>query len=64
MASKTAKEGRNVTMRYRVAVAEGASRCRRFTSKGRQCGQKTKRTVIWERDGEQATRTPDCGRHD
>lgn len=47
----------------RVETVDGASRCRNFNAKGRQCGNYTKRVVVVERPGQPDYRTSDCGRH-
>lgn len=43
-----------------VEIMAGASRCRDFTSRGRQCGNYTRRTVVYSN----GTRQANCGRHD
>lgn len=48
----------------RVEMMGGSSRCRRFTTRGRQCRNWTCRTVVLVRPDRPDFRQPDCGRHE
>lgn len=50
-------------MATRVETMDGASRCRNFNARGRQCGNQTRRVVVTERPGQPDYRQSDCGKH-
>ena len=47
----------------RVEMMDGASRCRNFNSRGRQCGNYTRRVVVIVRNDREDIRRSDCGKH-
>lgn len=53
----------NTEQTFRIEMADGASRCRDFNNRGRQCGNYTRRVVVYERPGRDDVRIPECGKH-